>query len=403
MVKVRWCEQRGYWQLQDHPGPGQKKRTKKLGPTDADKARGEEYAAAKNAERADQATRRRERMSAKCPIRGDVALRQWWEIAQDGYGDANRDNVQGWLEHHLLPFFGSRDLRELTDLDIKAFGGRIAQTPNRNEPHKMCGRATIKNCLTVLSSCLHWLEQQHRLDFRITVRGIAQLGVKAGEAKGAPVSKRDAWSREEVDAIFGLLRPGPLHDIVFAALHTGARYGELLALEWQDVDVLGGKIEIRQTLTKKNRLKPPKNGKPRTFKMKGTQIQAHFARMAAERFKRDAFRRTSSERVFLNATGGPRRYGGLNSAWQRLMLRASKLGIRELEFHCWRHTYVSWALGAGVNPSFVASQIGDTLKVMHETYEHFMPDEHEAQDDFLTSRGSGPARPLQGSAPVAEA
>ncbi len=53
-----------------------------------------------------------------------------------------------------------------------------------------------------------------------------------------------------------------LRVMLVVALKTGMRHGELLALRWQDVDLVAGRITVRQNVVR-GVIGTPKSGKPR--------------------------------------------------------------------------------------------------------------------------------------------
>ncbi|MGD0526288.1 MAG: tyrosine-type recombinase/integrase [Polyangiaceae bacterium] len=60
-----------------------------------------------------------------------------------------------------------------------------------------------------------------------------------------------------VDAAGGIWRT-----MILVAMRTGLRHGEVLALRWQDVDLVAGRLMVRQALSAK-RIDTPKNGRSR--------------------------------------------------------------------------------------------------------------------------------------------
>ena len=137
-----------------------------------------------------------------------------------------------------------------------------------------------------------------------------------------------------------------LRAYIMAALHTGARRGELLGLLWEDVDFRAGMVTFRQT----------KNGDRRTIPMNETL------------------------RGLLTAIEGPRDPAGrvlpvvtpeaLTIAFGRL---AKRLGLKGLRFHDLRHDAASTLTMAGVPQRTVMEILGHRDPRMTLRYQHLAP------------------------------
>jgi integrase len=58
------------------------------------------------------------------------------------------------------------------------------------------------------------------------------------------------------------------------AIHRGVRRGELLGLQWDDVDLDAGKLSVRRTLSETGpKFEKPKNGKGRLVELSPTAIK----------------------------------------------------------------------------------------------------------------------------------
>jgi integrase len=80
------------------------------------------------------------------------------------------------------------------------------------------------------------------------------------------MGKRRILQPDEVSTVLEALCGSTLYPIVALAIATGARRGELLALEWCDVDLDKGLVRINKSLeeTKRGlRVKPPKTASGR--------------------------------------------------------------------------------------------------------------------------------------------
>ncbi|MBY3789531.1 tyrosine-type recombinase/integrase [Photobacterium carnosum] len=159
------------------------------------------------------------------------------------------------------------------------------------------------------------------------------------------------------------------------AVYTGLRHGELCSLAWEDIDLERKTLTVKRNLTSKNRFKVPKTkAGERTVNLLSPAIEAlkrqrrlSFLRPANE--TNIALRQKGKDRIDvctwvfvtgLSAHGKSVNNGyignvGINRLWHSCVKRA---GIRTRNPYQTRHTYACWMLSQGVNPAFIASQMG---------------------------------------------
>ena len=87
-----------------------------------------------------------------------------------------------------------------------------------------------------------------------------------------------ALTPEQVKALLSAAREDRLEALYVLAIHTGLRQGELLGLKWEDVDLEGGTLQVRRTLTTAKGgpvLSTPKTkGSRRSLKLTQSAIEA---------------------------------------------------------------------------------------------------------------------------------
>jgi len=59
-----------------------------------------------------------------------------------------------------------------------------------------------------------------------------------------------AMSKDEVTRFLRVAKEGPWYAFFLMALTTGMRAGELLALQWKDVDLNRGALQVNRSLTR---------------------------------------------------------------------------------------------------------------------------------------------------------
>ena len=66
---------------------------------------------------------------------------------------------------------------------------------------------------------------------------------------------------DELDCLLATIHVPSVRQMVKFLAWTGLRHGELKALAWEDVDLENKRITVKYNLTRKGKLKPPKNQK----------------------------------------------------------------------------------------------------------------------------------------------
>ena len=75
----------------------------------------------------------------------------------------------------------------------------------------------------------------------------------------------------------------------------------------------------------------------------------------------------------------------------RLVIKYSALaGLPQIRVHGFRHSCVSWLLSNGMSYRTVARWVGDTEKVILQTYSHLIPDEKDQIAQFIGSLSGNP-------------
>jgi len=142
-----------------------------------------------------------------------------------------------------------------------------------------------------------------------------------------------------------------LRPILIAALHTGARRGDLLGLSWKDVDMDHKLLVFRNTKTGDDRPVPISDTLVSTLK----ELPSRFGEGV----------------VFVGAGGQPVNVEALRTAWRRAVRSA---GIGRCRFHDLRHSAASFMVQAGVPLYDVSKILGHRDVRMTQRYAHLAPD-----------------------------
>ena len=143
------------------------------------------------------------------------------------------------------------------------------------------------------------------------------------------------------------------------AASTGCRRGELLALEWQDIDFQTGMMTISKSLeqTKSGlRIKSTKSGKARRFPLPSVALSVlsqHRQNQPLENAIQPNHKNLGL--VFSSPEGGYFKPDQISSRVAEIMAKA---GLRGVSLHSLRHAHASQLLSGGVPIPTVSKRLG---------------------------------------------
>jgi Phage integrase family/Phage integrase, N-terminal SAM-like domain len=136
-------------------------------------------------------------------------------------------NMRGHLTNHLLPFFGTRQVRELTTRDIDAFLSKLTVS-----------RKTKKNVFSTLKLILKQGRAWGNVRENIW-EAVKKIGKSETEVR--------AYADAEVESILSR-STGAKRLFYWLAVETGVRAGELCGLRVCDVDPFRKLVRVRQAV-----------------------------------------------------------------------------------------------------------------------------------------------------------
>jgi integrase len=169
-------------------------------------------------------------------------------------------------------------------------------------------------------------------------------------------------SPEEIAEVRRKLQSHTLSPIVELALATGMRRGELLGLQWGDIDLDGEALRVERSLEETNaglRLKSPKTKRGRrNISLPSDTVgmlRAYKIEQLRIRLQLGLGNMKPCTLVFSTLEGGFIRPRNLSKAWWRA--RAA-LKLPAVAFHAFRHSHASMLIGAGVDVLTISRRLG---------------------------------------------
>lgn len=178
------------------------------------------------------------------------------------------------------------------------------------------------------------------------------------------------------------VRGDELEALYVLAVTTGMRLGELLGLQWRDVDldlVAGPRVSVQRTLVRVSGrwlFGEPKSERSRRGialgERAGTALRAHSKRQKRQRLASGSAW-ADRDLVFTGERGEPLFGSHVTERQLKPLLR--KLRLPVIRFHDLRHTAATLLLTQGINPKVVSEMLGHgSVQLTLETYTHVLPD-----------------------------
>ena len=255
---------------------------------------------------------------------------------------SERESKRSILRMHLVPVLGKLRLDLVREREIEHLKAHVLKrgvTPKR-----------LKNILAVLSKLLRYAAEIGLIESAPRVR-MPKL----------PPTQFDFLADDEYERLLRAAESDPLrYALIAVAREAGLRKGEILALEWGDVDLVARTLTVRRSVWYDNQsvahVGAPKSGRERRIPM----TERLHATLTKHRHLR-------GRRVFCNDDGSPLTPGQVESYLATTCRRA---GLRTIGWHVLRHTFASHLAQRGASPKAIQellghSEMGTTMRYMH--------------------------------------
>lgn len=280
------------------------------------------------------------------------------------------------LNHRILPAFAHQKMEDITHGRIKSFLESLEADG--------LASSTIQKHYNVLNSI-----------FKLAVKNetIKKNPMEKVDKPSVTYKPGDVYTSSELRELFQLLNKEENRQMalmVKMALTTGMRKGELLALQWDDVDFSTNTIHVRHSLsyTKETgyQLKEPKTqGSIRKIappKKLMDELKRHKLIKSTERLQaRGLWQGGEHFFVFSTDLGKPFFPDVPNKWWNRFLERT---GFKKIRFHDLRHTAATELINKGANIHSISKRLGHAdIKITSKIYAHYLEEADQKIAEML--------------------
>lgn len=304
--------------------------------------------------------------SAKTTV--EELLTDWLKIKETKRRSNTIESYRRLIRLYILPHLGKLKLQDLTAARIQKFYMELSAAGT--------GKRTIELVHTITHG---FLAQALSLGL------VAQNWAALVEVPRPESREMKVWDESQVSQFLQFVNADTFYRLAFA---TGMRRGELVGLQWKDLDWNTGMLHVRRQVIEPEgggfEFQAPKTDKGRrgirlgkglveALRIHYTQTIPLMQAVAGDDWQ-------EYDLMFPSASGKPRLGYSVTKAFQDLCRQA---GLPVIRFHDIRHTAASIMLLHGEPPVRVAGILGQGLPVLMTTYAHYIPDDQERAADIM--------------------
>jgi integrase len=284
----------------------------------------------------------------------EAFLNSWMEATRDRLASRTAERYASIVGLHIVPVIGNVKLSRLAPEHVRKIYKAVKDKGLSNQ------------------TCLHVHRALHTaLQYGVREERILSENV-VGRVK-APTAERHEHApvnREQIRLLMAGAKDTRLEVPIAVAALTGLRRGELLALQWQHIDLdkatlfVAASLEHSRAASRRIRFKGPKSKTSRRVIPLAPEcvmlLRSHKEGQEKERdLAGDAH--VDNDLVFPNADGTPWPPDTFTTQFSQL---AKSVGMRGFRFHDLRHAFASLTLGDGVSIKEVQTLLGHSSPVV---------------------------------------
>ena len=326
----------------------------------------------------------------KCLMCAEPTSMKFEELAEKWFEEYARLNLRNTsfermkqLTKRVYPAIGYMKVNKITSRHIQQFVNDLSFNAKNMQTGKPLARKTVIHHLSFISDVFSYAVKMSM----VSDNPCSRVSIPKGERK-----EKEIYTIEEIEKLFELVETAPLKYRAFfvLAVYSGFRRGEMLGLEWKDIDWEDNIISVRRTsnYTKaKGYYTDTTKTRSSERSMKFPDFVIDLLRELKEDQDRQAFlmgtKWTNTDRLFVKDTGEPM-FLCMPYKWlEKLCIRN---GLPFHGLHSIRHFFASSLIHANVDVAAVSSALGHSaISTTTSIYLHAFQDANARASEAIAA------------------
>lgn len=280
------------------------------------------------------------------------------------------DTFKRHLKNHILPVIGHKRLEDIKPIELVTLIDSLSKPGANKETGGPLAPGTIGFVLRAIKNVF---KRAHEWQF---IKNDPSANVKRPKV---PKTKKETYSAEEMQTIINALYMEEVHWrlLIWGTILGGFRRGEIIAIEWNDVDFQRRVIRIDENIpiTRAGQalIKTPKTETSiRLVAMPSwymEELAKYYEHWQAEKERAgDKWQGGDREFIFHSGLGKPFYYTTPSKWWRKFCERH---GIRYMPLHSLRHSSATLLFESGASMKAIGSRLGHSSEqVTSDIYVH---------------------------------
>lgn len=327
----------------------------------------------------------------KCLMCAAPVAMKFEELAEKWFEEYARLNLRNTtyermkqVTKRVYPAIGYMKVNKITSRHIQQFVNDLVFNGKNMQTGKPLARKTVIHHLSFISDVFSYAVKMSM----VPDNPCSRVSIPKGERK-----EKEIYSIEDIERLFELLEedaPLKYRVCIILAVYSGFRRGEIMGLEWKDVDFNDNIISVRRTsnYTKANGYYTD------TTKTRKSQRSLKFPDLVMnllKELKTDQERQAKlmgskwvdSDRLFIKDNGEPL-FCGMPYLWLERFCKKHKIPFYGL--HSIRHFFASSLIHANVDIAAVSSALGHSaITTTSSIYLHAFQDANARASEAIAS------------------
>jgi integrase len=303
-------------------------------------------------------------------------LDEWLVVAKTSVRPNTYQQYSQVVHQHINPVLGEIVLRDLRPDHVQSlYTNKLANGVSPN---------TTRMIHAVIHRALN-----HALKLGLVYRNVADSVTRPKVVRKEMKTLNDYQVRQLIQ----VAESEQMRLLLWVAVVTGLRQGELLGLKWSDLDWTSRRIQVQRQVQRRKGdglvFCEPKSASGRRVIVLGKSTIEKLREYKNNQLKERILlgeKWQDYDLIFPSPIGTPLDPSNVLKAYKDCLKRA---GLPNLRFHDLRHSAATLMLQQGVNPKIVSERLGHSdISLTLNTYSHVLPpmqeEAAEKMDDLLT-------------------